>query len=230
MKTIGLLGGMSWESSAHYYQVMNEAVQQHLGGLHSAKILMNSVDFAPFRKQMLAGDWEGIGERLARAAQVLEQGGADLLVIGTNTMHMVAPVVAAAVDIPLLHIADATAEVARSKGARVLGLLGTRFTMEERFYIDRLAEHGMEAIVPPERDRSIVDAVIFDELCKGRFTSESRQEFLRIIDGLASNGADAVVLGCTEIGLLVNQGDTSVTLLDTCAVHAQQAVEHALSS
>lgn len=230
MKTIGLLGGMSWESSAHYYRIMNETVQQRLGGLHSARVLMNSVDFAPFRERMLAGDWKGIGEHLTQAARVLEQGGAELLVIGTNTMHMVAPTVAAAVNIPLLHIADATAEVARKKGARSLGLLGTRFTMEERFYVDRLAEHGMEAVVPSEQDRSFIDAVIFDELCKGRFTGDSRQEFLRIIDELVSNGADAVILGCTEIGLLVNQGDTSVTLLDTCVIHAQQAVERAVFS
>lgn len=229
MKTIGLLGGMSWESSAGYYRIMNEAVQQRLGGLHSARILMNSVDFAPFRQQMLAGDWQGIGERLAEAALVLERGGADVLVIGTNTMHMVAPAVAAAVDIPLLHIADATAEVARKQGARVLGLLGTRLTMEERFYVDRLGQHGMEAIIPPERDRQLVDSVIFDELCKGRFTASSRQEFLRIIEALSSNGADAVVLGCTEIGLLVNTKDTTVPLLDTCAIHASQAVEFALS-
>ncbi|MGE4420887.1 MAG: aspartate/glutamate racemase family protein [Pseudodesulfovibrio sp.] len=229
MKTIGLIGGMSWESSLEYYRVMNEAVKARLGGLHSAHILMNSVDFAPLRELMCAGDWAAVGDALADAARTLEDAGAELMVIGTNTMHKVAPEVGAAVSVPLIHIADATAEAARAGGFSRVGLLGTGFTMEEDFYVGRLEEHGFDVLVPGADDRRLVDRVIFDEMCKGLFLDGSRVEFVRIIEELAARGAEAVILGCTEIGLLVRPGDTGVPTLDTCRIHAEKAVEAALS-
>ncbi len=228
MKTIGLIGGMSWESSVEYYRIMNEEVKKRLGGLHSARILMYSVDFEHIRAHMLVDDWDGAGNKLAEAARILEQGGADVIVIGTNTMHMVAPQVERAVSIPVLHIADATAEAVREEGASKVGLLGTIFTMEKDFYRGRLAEHGIEPIVPPRADRELVDRIIFDELCKGIFSDASRREYLRIIDALAGNGAEIVILGCTEIGLLVRSEDTSVPMLDTCHIHAIRAVDAVL--
>ncbi len=228
MKTIGLLGGMSWESTVEYYRVMNEAVKERLGGLHSAKILMFSVDFDSIRQHMLVDDWAGAGEKLAEAARTLEQGGADMIVIGTNTMHMVAPQVSEAVNLPLLHIADATAEAVKAQGAKKVGLLGTIFTMERDFYRGRLAESGIESVIPPRADRELVDRVIFDELCKGELKADSRREYLRILEELAEQGAEAVILGCTEIGLLVKPEDTKVPLLDTCHIHAIKAVEAAL--
>jgi aspartate racemase len=228
MKTIGLVGGMSWESSLEYYRVMNEAVKARLGGLHSARILMNSVDFAPLRELMCAGDWASVGSRLAGAARTLEDAGAEIMVIGTNTMHKVAPEVEAAVSAPLIHIADATAEAARAGGYSRVALLGTVFTMEDDFYVGRLRDHGFEVLVPDAGDRRLVDRVIFDEMCKGLFLDASRAEFLRIIDELSARGAEAVVLGCTEIGLLVRPGDTGVPTLDTCRIHAEKAVEAAL--
>lgn len=229
MKTIGLLGGMSWESTVEYYRVMNEEVKLRLGGLHSAKILMYSVDFESIRQCMLADDWPAAGKLLAEAAGTLEQAGAEMMVIGTNTMHMVAPQVADAVNVPLLHIADATAEAVRGAGASVVGLLGTAFTMERPFYRERLSEAGIETLIPEKSDRELVDRVIFDELCKGVLSDSSRSEFVRIIEELASKGAQAVILGCTEIGLLVRISDTSVPLLDTCRIHAIKAVDIALS-
>lgn len=230
MKTIGLIGGMSWESSAEYYRVMNEEVKRRMGGLHSARILMLSVDFETIRRHMLVDDWEGAGARLAEVARTLEQGGADLIVIGTNTLHMVAPQVAAAVSVPVLHIADATAEAVKAARATRVGLLGTIFTMEREFYRGRLAEHGLETIVPDRADRELVDRVIFDELCKGEFNDASRREYLRIIDSLARQGAQVVILGCTEIGLLVRPGDTEIPVLDTCRVHAVTAIDAALGA
>lgn len=228
MKIIGLVGGMSWESSLEYYRVMNEVVKARLGGLHSARILMNSLDFAPLRERMCAGDWAFVGGHLADAARTLEAAGAELVVIGTNTMHKVAPEVEAAISVPLVHIADATAEVARAGGYSKVALLGTIFTMEDDFYVGRLKEHGFEVLVPGAEDRKLVDRVIFDELCKGTFSDSSRAEFLRVIDGLAAQGAEAVILGCTEIGLLVRPGDTLVPTLDTCRIHAEAAVKAAL--
>ncbi|QGY38710.1 amino acid racemase [Pseudodesulfovibrio cashew] len=228
MKTIGLLGGMSWESSAEYYRVMNRTVQERLGGLHSARILMHSVDFAEYREDMLAGRFDSIGRKLAGIARTLEQGGAELMVIGTNTMHLAAQHVADAVSVPLLHIADATARAAHALGVSRVGLIGTALTMERDFYRARLAENGIESVIPGEADRRLVDRVIFDEMCKGRFLDESRVEFVRVIEALAGQGAGAVILGCTEIGLLVRPGDTAVPLLDTCAIHAAAAVELAL--
>jgi len=228
MKVIGLLGGMSWESSAEYYRVMNEEVKNRLGGLHSARILMLSVDFATIRAHMLANEWDKAGAILAQSAQTLEKAGADMIVIGTNTMHMVAPQIEAAVSVPVLHIADATANAAKEMGVTKVGLLGTGFTMEKDFYKGRLAEHGFEVIIPAAEDRAIVDRVIFDELCKGVFNDASRAEYLRIIDDLSRLGAQAVILGCTEIGLLVHPGDTTVPTLDTCKIHAKKAVDQAL--
>jgi aspartate racemase len=228
MKAIGLIGGMSWESSLEYYRVMNEAVKARLGGLHSARILMNSVDFAPLRELMCAGDWAAVGDRLAEAARTLEDAGAELMVIGTNTMHNVASKVEAAVAAPLVHIVDATAEAARAGGFTKVALLGTVFTMEDDYYVGRLEQHGFEVLVPEAGDRKLVDRVIFDEMCRGLFLDGSRAEFVRIIDSLAARGAEAVILGCTEIGLLVRPGDTGVPTLDTCRIHAERAVELAL--
>ncbi|BCS87845.1 aspartate/glutamate racemase family protein [Pseudodesulfovibrio sediminis] len=228
MKTIGLLGGMSWESTVGYYQVMNQAVKERLGGLHSARILLFSVDFQVLRDFMVDEDWDAVAAHLADAARTLEQGGADMIVIGTNTMHKVAPQIADAVSVPVVHIADATAQVARTEGYAKVGLLGTIFTMEDDFYTQRLEEQGLEVIVPGAEDRKLVDRVIFDELCKGELCSCSRTEYLRILDAMAAQGAQAVILGCTEIGLLVRPGDTDVPTLDTCRIHAVTAVEEAL--
>jgi len=230
MKTIGIIGGMSWESSAEYYRIMNEEVKARLGGLHSAKILMSSVDFNGYRQNMLNDDFDTIGRDIALEAQRLEKAGAEIMLIGTNTMHLVAPQVADAVSVPVLHIADATAKVLKAQGVTKVGLLGTKFTMERDFYVGRLADNGIEAVVPGKADRELVDRVIFDELCKGEFVDDSRMEYLRIIDDLAAQGAGAVVLGCTEIGLLVKPEDTNVPVLDTCKIHAAQAVVMALES
>lgn len=229
MKTIGLLGGMSWESTQFYYRNINEGVRTKLGGLHSAKIAMYSVDFAPIETLQHAGDWAGTAAILSDAARKVEAAGADVLLICTNTMHKVADEVADAVDIPLLHIADETAEVLMADGIKTVGLLGTGFTMEQDFYKGRLRDHyGLEVLVPGEADRKIVHEVIYQELCLGEVKAESKVEYLRIIDALAAQGAEAVILGCTEIGMLVEQGDTGVRLLDTTAIHAEGAVEFAL--
>ena len=229
MKTIGLLGGMSWESTLGYYQAINEGVRNSLGGLHSAKIAMYSVDFEPIEKLQHAGDWEGTAKILSKAAQGIESAGADFLLICTNTMHKVAPEVQKAIQIPLLHIADATAEVLVNEGIKSVGLLGTAFTMEQDFYKGRLSKnYGLNALVPNENDRQIVHSIIYQELCLGNIEPDSKAEYLRIIDALADRGAEAVILGCTEIGMLVNQADTKVRLLDTTAIHAEKAVEYAI--
>ena len=230
MKTIGLLGGMSWESTLGYYRAINEGVRDIRGGLHSAKIAMYSVDFAPIEKKMPEGDWAGIAGELSEAAMSIQAAGADLLLICTNTMHNVAAEIEAAIDIPLLHIADATAEVIVAEGMKRVGLLGTAFTMEKDFYKGRLVEkHGLEVVVPGEEDRHIVHRVIFNELCLGKARPESKVEYLRIIDELAAKGAEAIILGCTEIGMLVKQADTAVKLLDTTNIHAEKAVALALA-
>ncbi len=230
MKTIGLIGGMSWESSLLYYRLINEGVKQRLGGLHSAELLMHSVDFAPIEALQHAGDWDGAAEVLADAARRLEAGGADFFLIGTNTMHRVADVVSAAVDIPLLHIADATAEVLQQDGVRRIGLLGTAFTMELEFYKNRISErYGIEVIVPELHDRQMVHDIIYQELCLGQIEPESREVYLAIIDRLDEQKIDGVILGCTEIGMLVEPQHTPVRLYDTTAIHAQQAVNYALS-
>jgi len=228
MKTIGLLGGMSWESTVTYYRAINEGVKRVLGGLHSARIAMYSVDFEPVEKLQHAGDWAGTATILSAAARNIEAAGADCLIICTNTMHKVASDIEAAIHIPLLHIADATAEVLIRDGIKTVGLLGTAFTMEQDFYKGRLAEkYGLEVLVPGDQDRNIVHDVIYNELCMGYTTTSAKTDYLRIIDGLVSQGAEAVILGCTEIGMLISQADTDVTLYDTTIIHAEKAVEFA---
>ena len=230
MKTIGLLGGMSWESTSGYYRAINTGVKEKLGGLHSAKIALYSVDFEPIEKLQHSGNWQGTAEMLSQAAQKIELAGADFLLICTNTMHKVAPQIAQAINIPLLHIADATAEVLVNKGIKTVGLLGTAFTMEQDFYKGRLKDHyGLNVLTPNEADRKIVHNVIYQELCLGNSTAASKTQYLRIIASLAASGAEAVILGCTEIGMLVAQADTKILLLDTTYIHAQKAIEWALS-
>ncbi|MCW8943384.1 MAG: aspartate/glutamate racemase family protein [Sedimenticola sp.] len=228
MKTIGLLGGMSWESTAGYYRAINEGIKDKLGGLHSAKIAMYSVDFEPIEQLQHAGDWEGTANILIEAAKSIQAAGADFLVICTNTMHKVAPEIEEAIQIPMLHIADATAKVLVNKNIKKVGLLGTAFTMEQGFYKDRLSEnYGLEVLIPKEDDRRVIHNVIYKELCLGVVKPESKTLYLRIIDDLVAQGAEAVILGCTEISMLVNQTDTNVYLIDTTAIHAQAAVEYA---
>jgi aspartate racemase len=230
VRTIGLLGGMSWESTQTYYRLINEAVRERLGRLHSAECVLYSVDFEPIEQLQSAGSWEAAGAILADAASRVESAGADFLVLCTNTMHKVAPQIEAAIEIPLLHLADATGEAVKSAGFGTVGLLGTRFTMGEEFYRGRLAErHGLEVFIPPEPERELIDRVIFDELCVGQCLDGSRRQYLEIIDRLAARGAEAVILGCTEISLLVRPDDASVPLLDTTAIHAERAVEWALA-
>ncbi|MDV6318243.1 aspartate/glutamate racemase family protein [Chromohalobacter sp. HP20-39] len=230
MHTIGLLGGMSWESTESYYRALNEGVKQALGGLHSAKVAMVSVDFAEIETWQSAGRWDEAGEALAEAARQIERAGADFLLIATNTMHKVAPQVEAAIDIPLLHIADATAERLVADGITRVGLLGTRFTMEQDFYKQRLTERfGIEVIVPEDTQRDHIHRVIFEELCLGRIESASREAFLDVIDSLHARGAQAVILGCTEIAMLIKATDTHVPLYDTTALHAEAAVKRALA-
>ncbi len=229
MKTIGLLGGMSWESTALYYRWINEGVKARLGGLHSARIAMVSVDFEDIDKLQHRDLWDEAGEELAAAARQIEAAGADFLLICTNTMHKVAPQIERATGIPLLHIADATARHIRDRDMTTVGLLGTRFTMEQDFYKGRLVEdHGLEVIVPPEGDRGLVHRVIYDELCLGQVHDASRREFLRIIDELRRRGAEGVIEGCTEIAMLVEQQHTDVPLFNTTAIHAEEAVAMAL--
>lgn len=230
MRTIGLLGGMSWESTVSYYKAINEGVKTRLGGLHSAKILLYSVNFHEIEILMRQDQWDTIADILAKEAKRIASAGADVLLICTNTMHIVFPQIEAAVDIPLLHIADATANVIQVKGYKKVGLLGTAATMEEPFYKARLLEkYDIETIIPEAADRRIVHTVIFNELCLGKIEGRSRTEYLRIIENLASRGAEAVILGCTEIAMLVSPDQASVPLLDTAKIHAQQAVEMALS-
>jgi aspartate racemase len=230
MKTIGLLGGMSWESTTHYYRLLNQNINARLGGLHSAKIAMVSVDFEPLEKRMRQGKWAECGEQLAHAAQKVEAAGADFLLICTNTMHKVAHVLNEAVDIPLLHIADPTAEKIKSQNFNTIGLLGTSFTMEEEFYKGRLEnKHGLTVIIPSPEDRRLIHTVIFEELCRGKISTESRMAFLDIIEKMRSQGAEAVIEGCTEIDMLLSQNNTAIPLFDTTALHVEQAVCLALA-
>jgi aspartate racemase len=230
MKTIGLLGGMSWESTVEYYRLINEGIKSKLSGLHSAQIAMYSVDFEPIEQLQKSGDWESSGEILADAAKKIESAGADFLLICTNTMHKVAQQIEAAIQIPLIHIADATAEELIKNNMQSVGLLGTVFTMEQDFYKGRLQDKfGLNVVIPEKADREIVHKVIYQELCLGNVQTDSRNEYLRIIKDLSEQGAQAVVLGCTEIGILVKQSDTEIKLLDTTAIHAQKAVEMAIS-
>lgn len=231
MKTIGLIGGMSWESTIPYYRIINETVKERLGGLHSAKIVLFSVDFHEIERLQHAGDWEGAALLLSQAARSLEAAGADILVVCTNTMHKVAPQIEAAVRIPLLHIADPTAADIKRHGFKVVGLLGTRFTMEQAFYRDRLQiRHGIDVLVPEEPDRNIVHRVIYEELCQGKVLAQSREQYRAIIGKLAAAGVEAIILGCTEISMLVRAEDSPVPLFDTTSLHARQAADWALSA
>lgn len=229
MKTIGLLGGMSWESTQTYYRLINEGVKSRLGGLHSAKLVLYSVDFAEIEALQHKGDWPATARILSGAALSLENAGADFLMIGTNTMHKVAPEIEEATNIPLLHIADATANVLTQDNIQRVGLLGTRFTMEQAFYRERLEAAGIEVVTPDAAQRAEVHRVIYEELCQGKIQAASREAYLTVVNSLAEQGAQAVILGCTEIGLLIKQTDTSVPLYDTTAIHAAQAVEQALT-
>ena len=230
MKTIGLIGGMSWESSAEYYHIINEAVHDRLGGVHSAKSVMVSVDFAEIEALQSQGRWSEATQAMVEAAQYVEQGGADFVVICTNTMHKMADDVQKAIHVPLLHIADAAAEPIKARGLRKVGLLGTKFTMEEEFYRGRLAQrHGLQVLIPDAEDRAIVHRVIYEELVVGKINPASQAQYRRIIASLVQRGAEGIVLGCTEIGLLVKEADSPVPLFDTTRIHALAAVEYALA-
>lgn len=230
MKTIGLLGGMSWESTVSYYQIINRAVGERLGGLHSAKILLHSVDFAEIERLQHADRWAEAGSLLAEAAMALEGAGADFLVICTNTMHRVAPDIEARVRVPLLHIADPTAEAIKAAGISTVGLLGTRFTMEQDFYRGRLErKFGLTVHVPEPASRELIHQVIYQELCRGVISEPSRASLQRVVAGLVGMGAEAVILGCTEIGLLLRDEDVSIPLFDTTLLHAEAAASFALA-
>ncbi|MCE4942131.1 aspartate/glutamate racemase family protein [Streptomyces albulus] len=230
MKTIGLIGGMSWESTAEYYRLLNELTRERLGGLHSAACVVYSVDFAEIERLQVQGRWDEAGEVLAGAARALEAAGAELLLICTNTMHKVADQVSSAVAVPLLHLADTTAEAVRRTGLRRIGLLGTAFTMEQDFYRGRLADHGLEVLVPDAAGRATVHHVIYEELCVGVVKDSSRSAYRAVIDELVAAGAEGVVLGCTEIELLVRPQDSPVPVFPTTRLHAEAAVAHALDT
>lgn len=229
MRTIGLLGGMSWESTAEYYRLLNELTRERLGGLHSSKCVLYSVDFAEIERLQVEGRWEEAGEILAEAAKALEAAGADLLLICTNTMHKVADQVAAATSVPLLHLADTTAEAVRAHGLHRVGLLGTAFTMEQDFYRGRLTRHGLDVLVPDTAGRGTVHTVIYDELCLGIVREESRAAFTAVINDLVAAGAEGIVLGCTEIELLIGAEHSPVPVFPTTRLHAEAAVAHALA-
>ena len=229
MKTIGLIGGMSWESTVTYYQLINEAVKQALGGLHSAKTLLYSVDFAEIEEYQAKGLWAESAEVLAQAAENLEKAGADFLLICTNTMHKVAPQVQSRVSIPLIHIAEATAEALKAAGITTVGLLGTKYTMTQDFYKQKLIDAGISVVIPDEQGVELVNRVIYDELCLGIIKEDSRQQFVSVIEDLRSRGAQGVILGCTEIGLLISQADTALPVFDTTKIHAEAAAAYALS-
>jgi aspartate racemase len=227
--TIGLLGGMSWEGSARYYELLNELVRERLGGLHSARCVLVSVDFAEVEQLQVTGRWDEAARLLAREAVNVEAAGADLLVLCTNTMHKVAAEVEAAVDIPLVHLADATDEAVRSAGLSSVGLLGTAFTMEQGFYRERLAAGGLTVLIPEAEDRKVVHEIIYEELCLGLIRDQSRARFLEVIDQLVAEGAEGVILGCTEIELLIDAADSPVPVFPTARIHAEAAVARALS-
>lgn len=229
MKTIGLIGGMSWESSLEYYRIINEAVKEKLGGLHSARCIMFSVDFSDVEELQHQGRWDEATELMIDAAQRVEKGGADFVVICTNTMHKMAEEVQKSIEIPLLHIADATADKIKEQGLKKIGLLGTKFTMEEDFYKGRLSKmFGLEVVIPNEEEREIIHNILYSELCLGEIRSLSKDKFIRIIKNLAARGAEGIVLGCTEIPLLIKQEDCEIPLFDTTRIHARAAVEYAL--
>ena len=228
MKTIGLIGGMSWESTATYYRVLNQTIQHILGGFHSAKCILYSVDFAEIEKRQSTGNWAECAEIMTDAAQALERAGADFIVICTNTMHKVVPEMRKSIHIPILHVAEMTALELQAAGITHAGLLGTKYTMQQDFYTQALLENGITAIVPCEADMQVVNSIIFDELCVGILSSVSRTALVRIISDLAARGAQGIILGCTEIGLLVSQADTDVPLFDTTLIHAKRAAHAAI--
>ncbi len=228
-RVIGMIGGMSWESSAQYYRLANELVRERLGGLHSARIVLASVDFADIEELQVAGRWDEAGQLLAQAAEGLEAAGADLLLICTNTMHKVADQVQAAVGIPLLHLGDATAQAVNRAGLGTIGLLGTAFTMEQDFYRDRLSGHGLQVVIPSAADRAQVHRIIYDELCLGVVREKSRQAYRDVIVRLVQAGAEGVVLGCTEIELLISDTDSPVPIFPTTRLHVEAAVDASLA-
>lgn len=229
MKRIGLIGGMSWESTTSYYRIINQRIRERLGGLHSAELVLFSVDFEPIEAMQRGDDWETAGVTLADAAADLEKAGARLLVLCTNTMHKVADAIERRCSIPLLHIADATADAMRRRSVHKVGLLGTRFTMEQPFYRERIEAGGFEIVIPDQTAREEIHRVIFDELCLGDIRSESRQRYVSIIEDLVDRGAEGIILGCTEIGLLIGPGDVSVPLFDTTEIHARAAADAAIA-
>ena len=229
MKTIGLIGGMSWESTATYYQLINQGIKESLGGLHSARLILVSLDFAEVEALQSIGDWQSAAQLLIRASHALEAAGADAVMICTNTMHKVSQEIETHISIPLLHIADATAAALIQDSVHKVGLLGTAFTMEQTFYSSRIQAHGIDVVTPNDDDRVLVHKVIYQELCLGRVIDASKQAYIDVIDSLADCGVEAIVLACTEIGLLVQQADTRVALYDTTEIHAQAAVKFMLS-
>ncbi len=228
MKTIGLIGGMSWESTITYYQILNEKIKEELGGLHSAKILLYSVDFAEIEKCQADGDWEKSADILAAAAGNLEKAGADYILICTNTMHKVVPQIQSRISIPIIHIAEATAQKLKEQGIKKVALLGTKYTMTQDFYKERLIASGIEVLIPDAKDVETVNDVIYHELCLGTISDTSKQKYLQIIDDLANKGAEGVILGCTEIGLLIQQKDTELPVFDTTQIHAEKAASLAI--
>lgn len=227
MKTIGLIGGMSWESTVTYYQVMNETVRNHLGGLHSAKVIVHSVDFAPIAAAQERDDWDSCAQAMVEAARSLEKAGADLILIGANTMHICAPYVQEHISVPLLHIADATIERLKKDHIQNVALLGTKYTMCMDFYKERILQSGISVLIP-EKDIDTVNDIIYDELCQGILSGQSKQKLLEIISGLRQKGAQGVILGCTELGLLVSQDDTDLPVYDTTLIHGEEAVLRAI--
>ncbi|MFA5576633.1 MAG: aspartate/glutamate racemase family protein [Tissierellaceae bacterium] len=228
MKTMGLIGGMSWESSLEYYRIINEEVKNRLGGLHSAKIILHSVDFHEIELYQRRGQWEKAAQVLGDVGRGLEAAGADFIIICTNTMHKVADQLQKGINIPLLHIADLTADKVLADGIKTLGLLGTKYTMEEDFYRSRLEERGIRVLIPKEPDRIAINTVIFEELCLGNIVNESREKYKKIIEELIGEGAEGIILGCTEVGMLVKEEDSTVPLYDTTILHAMGAVDFAL--
>ncbi|PEK12369.1 aspartate/glutamate racemase family protein [Bacillus toyonensis] len=230
MKTIGLIGGMSWESTSEYYRILNEEIKSRLGGLHSAKCLINSVDFEEIERFQSNGDWDGAGEVLGNAAYSLQKGGADFIIICTNTMHKVVEKIKENINILVLHIADTTAKEIKRKGIQTIGLLGTKYTMEQDFYKSRIEENNIKVIVPVEKNREKLNEIIYTELCLGKITSQSREYYKRVIEELVQKGAQGIILGCTEIGLLIKQEDVLVPIFDTTFIHAMEAVNVALEN
>ena len=225
MKTIGLIGGMSWESTVTYYEIINRIIKEKLGGLHSGKLVLFSVDFQEIEECQAKGEWDKSAKILTEAAQSLEKAGADFIVICTNTMHKIAPDIQKNINIPILHIAEATADELDKKEIKKVALLGTKYTMEQDFYKNKLIDRGIEVVIPDDEDRAEVNRVIYEELCLGKILLASKKRFLDIMDKLAKNGAQGVILGCTEIGLLVQQKDTEISLFDTAAIHALKSIE-----